>query len=77
MESKPDWESRDYAKSISAYVPIDFRFKADARASNLAKRFYILWAESSPSYSTVSFGVLGEIISQQNAVGKDKRSYCL
>lgn len=39
MQSKPDRESRGYAKSTSADAPINFRFKADARASILAKRF--------------------------------------
>ncbi len=44
--SKLDWKSRFYAKSTSAYVPINFRFNVDVRTSILAKRFYTLWAVS-------------------------------
>lgn len=37
---------RFYAKSTSADVPINFRVNVEAQTSNLAKRFYTLWAKS-------------------------------
>ena len=52
--SKPDWKLRFYAKSISADVPINFRFNADAHTSILAKRFYTLWANSCLSQTTTT-----------------------
>jgi len=35
---------RFYAKSRSADLPINFRFRADACTSILAERFYTVWA---------------------------------
>ena len=56
--SKPDWKPRFYAKSTSADVLMNFRFNVEARTSNLATRFYTLWAISSRSNVSTKPGAI-------------------
>ena len=58
MQSKPNWESRGYAKSTYADVPINFRFNVDAYTSFLANCFYTLGAKSSLSKASTKLGAI-------------------
>ena len=58
MQSKPNGESRGYAKSTYADVPINFRFNVDAYTSFLANRFYTLGAKSSLSKVSTKLGAI-------------------
>ena len=72
-QAMEDWgNDKNLIKAVREYPLISFMWKVKGGRVECQ-----LLAESRLSYSTFSFGVLGEIISQQNAVGKDKSSYCL